>query len=367
MDQLQQLKEFRASEPPASDTAHSAARAALGDAISAERPQRLRRRPRIRTMAFAGVAAAVASAVLVGVFGLSGSPNSGSPRTGPPQVLVSSTMAVKALRHLANSIVVHPLTVHPGQYLYSDSRSDYPTFSGGCVTDEVDHRQMWVGADGSGLVRDTEEAEQFTSLADKARCLQDDPNMQLRPAHTDNDWYAPNCQWIVPVEIKNWSDLSSDPHVLLRQFRQLREGPPTPGMDFIHIGNFLRMTNTPPRVRSALYRAAALIPGIRLLGTVQDHDGRTGLGISFPSQSPFTSGPHAPPAGQTSELIFDQHSGELLGEQGTRPRFWAVYQPEKVVDTLPTPPAQLDSYPPCKTVGAGHTLHQYPNGTVTGG
>lgn len=368
MDELQRVKDFRTSEPEPSDTARDSARMALDDAISSakagSRIRMLRRRPRVRSMAFAAAAVAVAAAILVGVFGRGASPPGTSQTEPRQQVLVSSTVAVKALRHLAGSIVGHSLTVHPGQYLYSDFEDEYPTYTGSCVTYQVDHHQWWFGADGSGLMRDTVGPQQFTSPADRARCLNDVPNMQLQSGHTSDGWNAPNCLFYKPLPSLRWSDLSSDPRVLLQQMRKLTGGRDTPGTDFIDVGMFLRFTNTPHRVRSALYRAAALIPGIKLLGTVQDHDGRSGLGVSFPSQSPFVSGPHAPPPGQTSEMIFDQHTGALLGEQGTRPRFWRVYQPEKVVDELPSSPPPLG--PPCSPLGLGH-VHQVPGGTVSNG
>jgi hypothetical protein len=299
-------------------------------------------------MAIAG--AAVAAAVIVlSVFGWSGSP------AGP------SPAAAAVLHRLARLIATQPLTPQPGQYLYVESRSDYPSVTGlggntSCETLAVDHRQIWIGTDGSGLIRETTGPEQFSSPADRAACLQANPKMQLGRGGTSNDWFAPQCLELGPTN--NWNSLSSDPHVLLQQMRQIDGGPSTPGEDFVHIGDFLRETDAPPAVRSTLYQAAALIPGIQLLGTVRDHDGRPGLGIGYPSQGPYAS------SGSRSELIFDPHTGELLGEQGTGPRYWAVYLTEKVVNGLPgTPPAPLT--PPC--VNSAGTVKTVPGGSVTTG
>jgi RNA polymerase sigma-70 factor (ECF subfamily) len=290
-------------------------------------------------------AAAVAVAViLLTVFGLGGSP------AGP------TPAAAAVLNRLARLIAAQPLTPQPGQYLYVESRSEYPAFGGNCETLAVDHRQIWIGTDGSGLIRETTGPEHFSSAADQATCLQANPKMQLRSGGISNDWFAPQCLELGPTN--DWSSLSSDPQALLQQMRQIDGGPSTPGEDFVHVGDFLRETDAPPAVRATLYQAAALIPGIQLLGTVRDHDGRPGLGIAYPSQGPYASN------GSSSELIFDPRTGELLGEQGTGPEYWAVYLREKVVNGLPTkPPSPLT--PPC--VNSGGTVKQIPGGSITTG
>jgi hypothetical protein len=293
------------------------------------------------------VAAAVATAVvLLGVFGWGGSP------AGP------SPAAAAVLNRLARLIAAQPLAPQPGQYLYVESRSEYPAFAGSstCETLAVDHREIWIAPNGSGLIRDTSGPEHFSSAADQAACLQANPKLQLRSGGTSNDWFAPDCLALGPTN--NWDSLSSDPHVLLQQMRQIDGGPATPGEDFVHIGDFLRETDAPPSVRATLYRAAGLIPGIQLLGAVRDHDGRPGLGIAYPSQGPYASN------GSTSELIFDPQTGELLGEQGTGPQYWAVYLREQVVNGLPSkPPAPLT--PPC--VNTGGTVKQIQGGSITTG
>jgi RNA polymerase sigma-70 factor (ECF subfamily) len=284
--------------------------------------------------------------ILLAVFGLGGSPAGPAP-------------ASAALNRLARLIAAQPLTPKPGQYLYLESRSAYPAFSGSCATVAVDHRQIWVGADGSGLDRNTEEPERFTSAADRAGCLRADPEMRLRSGGTSDDWNAPRCL-VTGIEV-DWSKLSSDPHVLLQQMRQRDGGPTTPGEDFQHIGDFLRNTTAPPAVRATLYQAAALIPGIQLLGAVRDHNGRPGLGIAYPSEGPY------PEKGASSELIFDQQTGKLLGERGHGPlgSYWAVYLSEKVVNGLPSkPPAPLT--PPCSTPGRG-IAHHIPGGLLSTG
>jgi hypothetical protein len=109
-------------------------------------------------------------------------------------------------------------------------------------------------------------------------------------------------------------------------------------------------------VRAALYRAAALIPGIHLLGMVRDHLGRRGLGVAYDSH------------GTRHELIFNPQTSALMGEQdiGSAPgaNSWAVYLRSQVVDRLPhRPPVPLS--PPCVN-GGGYVTHT-PLGDVQTG
>jgi len=109
-------------------------------------------------------------------------------------------------------------------------------------------------------------------------------------------------------------------------------------------------------VRAALYQAAALIPGVRLLGIVRDHLGRRGLGVAYDSH------------GIRHELIFNPHTSALMGEQdiGSVPgaNDWAVYLTSRVVDQLPQrSPLRLS--PPC--VNGGGYSEQTPEGDVQTG
>jgi hypothetical protein len=138
--------------------------------------------------------------------------------------------------------------------------------------------------------------------------------------------------------------------------RRLDGGPRTAAEDFVHVGDFLRETDASPALRAALYRAAGLIPGVRLLGTVRDHNGRTGLGVALDS------------AGVQHELIFNPRTSALMGEadRGSTPGSddWAVYLQLRVVSKLPKPsPRPLT---PACIAGAGRG-HNVPGGTVITG
>lgn len=55
---------------------------------------------------------------------------------------------------------------------------------------------------------------------------------------------------------------------------------------FITIGDLLRNTIAPPRVAAALYRAAALIPGVTLIPDATDAIGRPGVAVGHRGQLP---------------------------------------------------------------------------------
>jgi hypothetical protein len=118
-----------------------------------------------------------------------------------------------------------------------------------------------------------------------------------------------------------------------------------------------RPTPAPRRApRAALYRVAALIPGVQLLGIVRDHSGRRGLGVAFTSH------------GFVNELIFNPRTAALLGERGIGKApgssSWAVYIDSRVVARVPYPsPRPLT--PACHH-DAGH-VRNVPGGVVVTG
>jgi hypothetical protein len=71
---------------------------------------------------------------------------------------------------------------------------------------------------------------------------------------------------------------------------------------FVIAGDLLRDTPIPADLRAALLRAAALIPGIKLVQHERDVAGRPGIGVAFDYGS------------ERSALIFDRATYQLLGE-----------------------------------------------------
>jgi hypothetical protein len=76
---------------------------------------------------------------------------------------------------------------------------------------------------------------------------------------------------------------------------------------FTVIGDLLREDPVPARVRAALYRVAARIPGIQLLDPTHDGIGRPALDVSL--NDGFD--------GNRDELLFDPRTANLIGERIT--------------------------------------------------
>jgi hypothetical protein len=76
---------------------------------------------------------------------------------------------------------------------------------------------------------------------------------------------------------------------------------------FTQVGDALRQQAAPPRLRAALYRTLALIPGVQYLGSVRDRLGRPAVGVARTDDANGAKTRH--------ELLFDPKTSELLAEQ----------------------------------------------------
>ena len=103
--------------------------------------------------------------------------------------------------------------------------------------------------------------------------------------------------------------LPTNPHALLALIYRVERGH-GPGPDqeaFVTIGDLLRNTIAPPKVAAALYRAAALIPGVTLIPDATDAVGRHGVAVG--RIGPGVDG------GIRDELIFSRTTLQLIGER----------------------------------------------------
>ena len=103
--------------------------------------------------------------------------------------------------------------------------------------------------------------------------------------------------------------LPTNPHALLAMIYRVERGHgPGPAQEaFVTIGDLLRNTIAPPKVAAALYRAAALIPGVTLVPNATDAIGRHGVAVA-------RIGPGAD-GGVREELIFSRATLQLIGER----------------------------------------------------
>jgi hypothetical protein len=103
--------------------------------------------------------------------------------------------------------------------------------------------------------------------------------------------------------------LPTNPRTLLALIYRVERGH-GPGPDqeaFVTIGDLLRDTIAPPKVAAALYRAAALIPGVTLIPHATDAIGRHGVAVG--RIGPGVDG------GIRDELIFSRATWRLIGER----------------------------------------------------
>jgi hypothetical protein len=98
--------------------------------------------------------------------------------------------------------------------------------------------------------------------------------------------------------------LPTSPHALLSLIeREMSGQQPPPQEAFITIGDLLREAIAPPRVSAALYRAAALIPGVTVVADATDAIGRHGVAVAMTVED------------VRYEWIFSQQTLRYLGER----------------------------------------------------
>jgi hypothetical protein len=95
--------------------------------------------------------------------------------------------------------------------------------------------------------------------------------------------------------------------------RKIEGGPPGPAEDFVQIGDMLRETYAAPALRAAIFKVAEHIAGTRLLGTVTDQAGRSGVAIAHWQRVAALG--RVPSGVEESVLIFAPRTSALLAEE----------------------------------------------------
>ncbi len=252
------------------------------------------RQPGAATMAIGAIAVAIAVALLVLI------------SSGPG---VAPSAAAEALRRAATVAAGRPAQAppHSGEYVYTKSKeaflsihpgADYTPATGWSVLVRK-IRKTWIGPDGSWRLREVRGRPRFPSAADRAAWRAAGSPGLGRPGVSDHSYPAGGTRYL------DLSRLPTDPVALRRLIEERKvEGAPR-GHDqtFAIIGDLLRETYAPPRLRAALYEIASQLPGVKLLGRTRDAAGREGVGVAYPQN------------GVLHELIFDPKNAALLGER----------------------------------------------------
>jgi hypothetical protein len=264
-------------------------------AITAQRRGPRRR----RVLAVAGALAVAAG--LAG--GLLAAPLAGTgPARGGHASL--SLTAAQFLNHAAAAAARRPaLHVRDGQYMYIASMerwaTTFATAGGGdgrTVVDWLHKREIWLPVSDickPGLLKYSSPGP-ATKIngASGLSC----PNQ--------GGWGDPTYRFL--------QSLPTSPRALLNMiYAATKSQGQGPGREaFATIGDMLREAVAPPGISAALYRAAALIPGVRVIPHATDILGQPGIGVQFTrSKSPA---PGVPPYRPT--WIFNPTTLQWMGE-----------------------------------------------------
>lgn len=215
-----------------------------------------------------------------------------------------------AARELARAATVaerqRPLALLPGRYAYTKSQSFdlTTTVKGGRGFSALvpRTREAWIGADGSGRLRETFGDPIFLGPGDRAAWeAAGSPPLGER---TSDQRFGPG-----GLHLPDLAGLPTDPEALYERVRvQAEEGDvPTNAEMLVVVGDLLRETAAAPALRAALYRVVARIEGIELIGRVTDRAGREGVAVGITSDY---SG-----AKTRKILIFDPKTSALLAER----------------------------------------------------
>ncbi|MFC8588562.1 CU044_5270 family protein [Streptomyces sp. NPDC057217] len=285
------------------DLRHAVLRSALaaGDGDPAVRS---RRRFPVGLLAVPVAACAVVAGVVVVAPGEGPAGPPGRASTGQP---VPSD-AVRFLSGAALAAAAAPVPeVRPGEYVYVKSLVAYAgrdAAGGAAVLPPARAREVWLPADGSrpGLLREAGAAD--TPLGSPGPVYElDGPGAEPRKSTLGAE--PPSVTRPTHAYV---AALPTEPEALLRLVREQTRGAGGSGGDadqraFTAIGTLLAETWAPPEVTAALYRAAALIPGVTVLPSATDAAGREGVAVARTAH------------GEQTQWIFDRTTSAFLGER----------------------------------------------------
>ncbi|MER7048127.1 CU044_5270 family protein [Streptomyces jumonjinensis] len=155
-------------------------------------------------------------------------------------------------------------------------------------------------------LRESEDMEQWMSVDGSKRTLErkNGKDTLLPGVPGKGNLNAPTYEFLAA--------LPTDPQALIERIYQETESSHGAGSDsttgpdqeaFVTIGDLLRGSVAPPETAAALYRAAALIPGVVTVPEAVDAAGRHGVAVAREHD------------GERTEWIFDKSTMRLLGER----------------------------------------------------
>jgi hypothetical protein len=219
--------------------------------------------------------------------------------------------------------------VGPGQYLKIEtteltgsgvqaadgSEINWQETTGGQVYVPADREGEWVwNREGRvPLASSSEEAKAEARRLLELSKTENFPKDQVNPRvggvlrASGGAFYGNEPTVIIGTPLKDADSLPKDPRALLDIIYERTKGAgKSPESEaFVAIADGLRTGTVPAGLRAALYKAAALIPGVTIGDRQATVDGRTGIAIGIPS----------PNGGARTDIIIDPTSGLMIGEQ----------------------------------------------------
>jgi hypothetical protein len=260
-----------------------------------------------------GIAAAVAAVALVALVGSGLLPLGAQP--DPAAAAALNRAADVAAAQPAGSGVGYRHMKSEGAYLSGiGGDSNHPDGIWALVPVE---REIWIGPDGSGrLIESRGEPIWFGPEDEAAWVAAGSPD--LLGGQDSDTRFGPTPPGFEPGTPQPWpgslhyEDLDALPTDVgaLRAVIDARAaagGGATDYGRFTIVGDLLRETVGMPELRAALYRVAAGLGGVELIGSMTDRAGRTGIAVAMTS--------HQPGRGlERRTLIFDPDTSMLLAE-----------------------------------------------------
>jgi hypothetical protein len=306
---LELVRELHPESEQSSQARDRARAALLAQIAAATRGSARRRLPLLPSIGLTGALAAAVAAVVI----------SAGLRGGAAQP-ASAAAAVLERAALAAQTSAGPRELRPGEYWYVHSReivngalfADTNQYRGGLVIVDavtVYDRQVWMGVDKRGLVKQRFVAVQFLSPAARREWVRAGrPPASSAPLDIPlpADPFDPHYKQLLAlptnvgalytvIERRAGKGTSSWQRGALWQRHEM----------FTVIGDLLREQPVPAGVRGALYRVAARIPGIEVAGLTHDAIGRPALAITLNDTL----------YGLRDELLFDPRTANLLAER----------------------------------------------------
>ncbi|MER6088279.1 CU044_5270 family protein [Streptomyces bluensis] len=270
-------------------------------AAPATTPARSRSGSRSRWLRPALAAAAVATAAAVTFTVLPSSDDSG--QAGRP---AASQQAVQLLENIALA-AEHadvPTDIRDDQFVYIRSKGAYTVREndGPGKRGPVRDREIWLSVDGThpGLLDDDRDGVGRTTL--ESSPLPDTerskPEFSRREdTGRETDYRALSKLPTDPDKMRDWLYRVSADQVE-------KERPDKDYAAFVLFGDLIHESLMPPKVSAALYRAAAQIPGVKVVPNVKDPTGREGIAITRQQSGKGRE-----------EQIFDAKTFMYLGER----------------------------------------------------